>query len=80
MPLDGAFSPLRWLVVGVVALLVFNPKELPGAARRLGGLLRDAQRIRSHLRTELRDLVAEFDRSDAALTPVDESRPDRQAD
>ena len=36
MPFDGAFSPLHWLIVGVVALLVLGPDQLPKLARSLG--------------------------------------------
>jgi Tat protein translocase TatB subunit len=61
VPFDGAFSPLHWLIVAVVALLVLGPEQLPGLARRAGETLRDLRRVREHLRSELRDLVSEFD-------------------
>jgi TatA/E family protein of Tat protein translocase len=61
VPFDGAFSPLHWLIVAVVALLVLGPDQLPGLARRAGEFMRDLRRVREHLRSELRDLVSEFD-------------------
>jgi len=64
VPFDGAFSPLHWLIVGVVALLVISPSQLPGFARRAGQLIRDAQRVRQHLSVELRNVVSDFDLSD----------------
>jgi TatA/E family protein of Tat protein translocase len=59
--LNGAFSPLHWLIVAVVALLVLGPEQLPGLARRAGEMLRELQRVRHHLSSELRDLVSDFD-------------------
>jgi TatA/E family protein of Tat protein translocase len=61
VPFDGAFSPLHWIIVAVVALLVLGPEQLPRLARRAGETMRDLGRVREHLRTELRDLVSEFD-------------------
>jgi TatA/E family protein of Tat protein translocase len=61
VPLDGAFSPLHWLIVAVVALLVLGPEQLPHLTRRAGETMRDFGRVREHLHTELRDLVSEFD-------------------
>jgi len=61
VPFDGAFSPLHWLIVGVVALLVLGPHQLPDLARRAGQFVRELQQLRQHLSTELRDLVSEFD-------------------
>lgn len=61
MPLDGAFSPLHWLIVGVVALLVLGPDQLPKLARQAGHAMTEIRRVRSQLSAELRDVVAEFD-------------------
>jgi TatA/E family protein of Tat protein translocase len=61
VPFDGAFSPLHWLIVAVVALLVLGPDQLPAFAQRAGEAMRDLRRVREHLGSELRDLVSEFD-------------------
>jgi len=66
VPFDGAFSPMHWLIVGVVALLVISPSQLPEFARRAGQLMRDAQRVRQHLHAELRNVVSDFDLHGAA--------------
>ena len=53
MPFDGVFSPLHWLIVGIVAAVVLKPDQLPRAAREAGRafrLIRDARwRIGDHL-------------------------------
>jgi len=77
VPFDGAFSPLHWVIVAVVALLVLGAEQLPNVARRAGETMRDLRRIREHLRTELRDLVAEFD-LEAGSDSRALQRPDRR--
>jgi TatA/E family protein of Tat protein translocase len=64
MPFDGAFSPLHWLIVAAVALIVIGPDQLPQVARRAGHAWREWKRVKQHLTTELRDLVSEFDMHD----------------
>lgn len=61
MPFEGAFSPLHILIVAVVALLVLGPEQLPKAARTIGQGLHELRRVQVHLRSELRDVVSEFD-------------------
>ncbi len=61
VPLDGAFSPLHWLIVGVVALLVLGPEQLPKMARQAGRAYKEFAQVKEHLRAELRDVVSEFD-------------------
>jgi sec-independent protein translocase protein TatB len=69
VPFDGAFSPLHILIVAVVALLVLGPEQLPKAARTLGQGLREFRRVQAHLRSELRDVVSEFDNRPPEATP-----------
>jgi sec-independent protein translocase protein TatB len=64
MPFEGAFSLIHIVIVGVVALLVLGPEQLPDAARRVGNLVRELRRARQSIGTELRDIVAEFDARD----------------
>jgi len=66
VPLDGAFSPLHWLIVAVVALLVLGPEQLPQLARRAGRAYSEFTRVRAHWSSELRDMVSEFDLDIAA--------------
>jgi sec-independent protein translocase protein TatA len=37
---EGAFSPMHWLVVLVIALLIFGPKKLPEVGKGLGTAIR----------------------------------------
>jgi len=37
---EGAFSPLHWLVVLVIVLLIFGPKKLPEVGKGLGSAIR----------------------------------------
>jgi sec-independent protein translocase protein TatA len=39
--MPGLESPLHWLVVAVIALLVLGPKRLPDAGRALGSGIRE---------------------------------------
>jgi TatA/E family protein of Tat protein translocase len=64
MPFDGALSPLHWLIVAAVALMVLGPDQLPQLAKRVGTAWREFNRVKQHLATELRDLVSEFDMYD----------------
>jgi len=37
---EGAFSPLHWLIVLAIALLIFGPKKLPEVGKGLGTAIR----------------------------------------
>jgi sec-independent protein translocase protein TatA len=37
---EGAFSPMHWLVVLVIALLIFGPRRLPEVGKGLGSAIR----------------------------------------
>ena len=37
----GEFAPMHWLVVLVVALLIFGPKRIPEVAKSLGEGIRE---------------------------------------
>jgi TatA/E family protein of Tat protein translocase len=77
VPFDGAFSPAHWLIIVLVALLVLGPDQLPRLAHRAGEAMREVRRVREHLRTELCDLVSDFDletRSETGPVVVPEAR------
>ena len=80
MPFDGAFSPIHWLIVGVVVLLVFGPDRLPELAKQLGRGMRELRMVREHLRDELRDLAAEMNLPDARPAAMDGATGDTSAD
>jgi sec-independent protein translocase protein TatA len=56
-----SLGPAEILVVLVVALLVFGPNKMPEIARQVGKGFREFKRVQQHLKSELRDVVAEFD-------------------
>ncbi len=37
---EGAFSPMHWLVVLAIALIIFGPKRLPEVGKGLGTAIR----------------------------------------
>ncbi len=56
-----SLGPAEIFVILVVALLVFGPEKMPEIARQVGRAAREFRRVQQHLRSELRDVVAEFD-------------------
>jgi sec-independent protein translocase protein TatB len=52
---DFAWSELA--VIGVVALLVIGPKDLPGAIKGIGEFVRKARRMASEFQTHVDDMV-----------------------
>jgi TatA/E family protein of Tat protein translocase len=82
VPFDGAFSPAHWLIIAMVALLVLGPDQLPQLAHRAGEAMREVRKVREHLRSELRDLVSDFDLETRSETtpPVVPDAPRGEAD
>jgi sec-independent protein translocase protein TatA len=66
-----SLGPAEILVVLVVALLVFGPNKMPEIARQVGKGLREFKRVQQHLKSELRDVVAEFDASSSTTPSVE---------
>ncbi len=56
-----SLGPAEILVVLVVALLVFGPNKMPDIAKQVGKGVREFRRVQQHLKSELRDVVSEFD-------------------
>jgi sec-independent protein translocase protein TatA len=69
-----SLGPAEILVVLVVALLVFGPNKMPEIARQVGKGFREFKRVQQHLKSELRDVVAEFD-APSTSTPSVEAEP-----
>jgi TatA/E family protein of Tat protein translocase len=44
--MGGGFSPSHWLIVGLIALLVFGPKKLPEIGKSIGRALREFNKVR----------------------------------
>jgi sec-independent protein translocase protein TatB len=49
------FSPLNLLVLGVLALIIFGPDQLPKIASQAGHALRDLRRIAESAKADLRE-------------------------
>jgi TatA/E family protein of Tat protein translocase len=79
VPFDGALSPLHWLIVAVVALLVIGPEQLPAVARRLGRGFAELRRMERLLRSEVHDLVAESGATSPEPEPKPEPAPEVEA-
>ena len=63
-------GPLEIVVVFVVALLVFGPKEIPKVARQLAKGWREVQRFQATLRRDLDEVLREADEDEAEVTPA----------
>jgi len=63
VPFDGVFSEMHWLIVVLVAVLVFPPRELPRLANRAGRFLAEVKRYRSMLAGDLRAVLHEIDQA-----------------
>ena len=58
-------GPLEILVIFLVALLVFGPKEIPKVARQAAKGWREVQRFQASLRRDIDDVLREVDEEDA---------------
>jgi sec-independent protein translocase protein TatB len=59
---DFAWTELA--VIGVVALLVIGPKDLPGAIKGVGDVIRRARRMASEFQTHVDDMVKDANLSE----------------
>jgi sec-independent protein translocase protein TatA len=64
-----SLGPAEILVILVVALLVFGPNKMPEIAKQVGKGFREFRRVQQHLKSELRDVVSEFDSPTSAPGP-----------
>jgi len=65
----GMLSPVHWLLLGVIALLVFGPKRLPEIGRQVGAALRELRKLS-------RDLMSQFEEHNL-LSSLDDDVPAR---
>ncbi len=79
-----SLGPAEILVILVIALLVFGPNKMPEIAKQVGKGFREFRRVQQHLKSELRDVVSEFDSPSTAtvdqqavpmLPPKDDTTP-----
>jgi Sec-independent protein translocase protein TatA len=55
-----SLDPAKLLLIAVVALVVLGPDKLPAAAHKVSSLLRDLQRMRASLETEIRKTTGDL--------------------
>jgi Tat protein translocase TatB subunit len=62
-------GPLEILVIFVVALVVFGPKEIPKVARQAAKAWREVQRFQANLRRDIDEVLREDDDEEQDTTP-----------
>ena len=67
-----SLGPAEILVVLVIALLVFGPNKMPDIAKQVGKGFREFRRVQQHLKSELRDVVSEFDSPSSSSTTAEQ--------
>ena len=77
-------GPLEILVIFVVALLVFGPKEIPKVARQAAKAWREVQRFQANLRRDIDEVLREDDEGDERggppmLPPKADAKPPSDA-
>ena len=70
-----SLGPAEILVILVIALLVFGPNKMPEIAKQVGKGFREFRRVQQHLKSELRDVVAEFDSPSASPSVEQQAVP-----
>ena len=70
-----SLGPAEILVILVVALLVFGPNKMPEIAKQVGKGFREFRRVQQHLKSELRDVVSEFDSPSSTATVDQQAVP-----
>jgi Sec-independent protein translocase protein TatA len=63
-------SPTKLLVVLLVALVVLGPEKLPRAARRIGSIWADLQRLKTGLEAEARQSLPDLPSSETVARAV----------
>jgi TatA/E family protein of Tat protein translocase len=82
LPFNGAFSPLHWLIVAVVALMVLGPDKLPQAGREVARALRFVREARETITQEITQVLESHedphdpDVSHREQNPTDPGVPD----
>lgn len=77
-------GPLEILVIFVVALVVFGPKEIPKVARQAAKAWREVQRFQANLRRDIDEVLREDDEGDERggtpmLPPKADAKPSSDA-
>jgi sec-independent protein translocase protein TatB len=65
----GGLDPSKIFLILVIVLIVVGPERLPGAARQLGGMWRELNRMREKVEQEIRSAVPDIDLSKIPTSP-----------
>lgn len=63
----GGFDPAKVLMILLVAIIVLGPERLPRAARQLGGVWRELNRMRERFEEEVRGAIPDVEIPNIAL-------------
>jgi Sec-independent protein translocase protein TatA len=66
----GGLDPAKVFLLLVIALIVIGPERLPGAARQMGGMWRELNRLRQKFDEEVRALVPDLDLPNIPTSPT----------
>ncbi|MFZ2057464.1 MAG: twin-arginine translocase TatA/TatE family subunit [Acidimicrobiales bacterium] len=65
----GGLDPSKIFLILVIVLIIVGPERLPGAARQLGGMWRELNRMREKVEQEIRSAVPDIDLSKIPTSP-----------
>ena len=65
----GGLDPSKIFLILVIVLIVVGPERLPGAARQLGGMWRELNRVREKVEQEIRSTLPDIDLSKIPTSP-----------
>jgi Tat protein translocase TatB subunit len=70
-----SISPVEFMVVAILALIVFGPQKLPEVARTVGKAISELRRQAEDLKAEFRDGMSLEDQPEPDLDDDDEDEP-----
>ena len=65
----GSVSPIHWIIVAVVLLMLFGPKTLTKVGKTAGRTVREAAKVKQSLTDVPNRVVADITRSDSSRKP-----------
>ena len=78
----GAFQPWHWILVALIALIVFGPSKLPELGAALGKSIKEFKKSTSEIaeiKESVKDSVDSVKSSVAAATTLEPSTPSKPA-
>lgn len=65
----GGLDPAKLFLLLVIVLVVVGPEKLPGAARQLGGMVRELNKLRQKFDDEVRNMMPDLDLPNIPTSP-----------